>query len=362
MPKQIFSTQRYLQKRSEVIQPKNQAKGRREWIVSRGLCHYRLFSLTDIPLARREKALQLQIQQWSPFREYASYSVWEKSGQVQVWIWDKQLQQEQVAESGQKKITVLPETVLHSFPTTNTLQLIQCIEGVEGQIWQEGILVGSRWWANSPHQKEWAQFQRTHGLPANPNLPPLLESSLLERPWGRTKRSFNKFVFLYQESTWVTLGAAIFTMLFSWQVASFFKWQQALTQTQTQIDQLNESVGPVLTARTQALADKQRFKQLLLLNPYPSQLELITTIAQEISPKKVFMVNWSYQMGQLTFIIKSAYKLDPTYYIKTLQAKPFFKEVKAEARGGPKRLFISTKVEPMILKEQEKQKKKGSAR
>jgi len=346
MPKPVFLNQRYLQRHNDVVLPQKKKKGR-QWVVSRGLCHYHLFTLTDIPLARRESVLQLQIKQWSPFAKYGSYLVWRK-GQVQVWIWNQQLQQDRCTEVGLKKVTVLPETILRPPPKGDAIQLVQCLEGVEGQFWKGGLLVGSRWWASSPSQTEWAHFQRAHALPANPTIPPIVEGQLLERPWGRTKKNIGQLAFLYQQSTWIILIAAIFTMLFSWQSVSIFKWQQALAQIQTQIDELNDSVGPILTSRTQALADKQRFDKLLTLNPYPSQLELMTQVAEQLSAKKARFNSWSYQMGQLKFTIQSSDRLDSTDYIRKFQSQRFFNEVKAQAKNNSKQLVMNMDVKPSI--------------
>jgi hypothetical protein len=346
MSKPAYSNQRYLQKHNEVVLPQKKKKSR-QWVVSRRLCHYRLLTLTDIPLARRENVLQLQIQQWSPFTKYASYSVWRK-GQVQVWIWDQQLQQNRLTEVGLKKATVLPEPILRPPPKGDAIQLVQCLEGVEGQIWKEGLLIGSRWWADSPTEMEWAHFQRAHTLPANPTIPPMIEGPLLERPWGRSKKNVGQLAFLYQQSTWITLVAAIFMMLFSWQGVSIFKWQQALAQIQTQIDELNDSVSPILTSRTQALADKQRFEKLLSLNPYPSQLQLMTKVAQQLPAKKARFKSWSYQMGQLKFTIASPNRLDSTYYIKKFQSTRFFNEIKAEAKNNSRRIIMNMGVKPIV--------------
>ena len=115
--------------------PQKKRKGRRDWVISRGLCHYRFFSLTDIPNARQDSVLQLKLKQWSPFQEYASYQVWQ-GGHVQVWIWDQQKLQNELTEIGLKRAIILPETLLHARPSTDEIQLLRCLEGVEGRIWK----------------------------------------------------------------------------------------------------------------------------------------------------------------------------------------------------------------------------------
>ena len=344
MSKRLFSTRRYLHKRNELITPPATRKGRREWIISRGLCYYRLFSLHDIPAARRESVLQLQIKQWSPFREYDRYCVWQ-GGQVQVWIWDKPQQQDMLTDVGIKQAAVMPETVLYTRQTTDTVLLVQCLEGVEGQVWKNGLLVGSRWWAQVPESREWINFQRMHSLPANDNIPPALEEPLLERPW-RQKKNYVSHLNVFQEPLLVILGAAVFTILLSWQITHIWIWQQALGQVQTQVDKLQDSITPILTARTQALENKKHFENLLTFNPYSSQLEILTLVAEKLPPRQeAKILEWFYQLGELRFILEVK-KIDPAFYINTFQTQPLFTEIKTKTGKGKKsnRISISMKL------------------
>ena len=352
MHRRRFSMPRYLQRRYDVILPPARAKGRREWVISRGLCHYRCFVLNDIPVNRRETVLQLQIQQWSPFSEYGSYIVW-LGEQAQVWIWDQVIQQNRWLEIGVNKASLLPETVLQIRPTTEetTTQLLQCIEGYEGQIWQQGVLVSSRWWLNKPDQAEWSLFQRAQGLDTHSPLPLAVEAPLLNRPWGRTPNRWSKLSWLYKESTWIMLGVAIITVIFTGETISIVKWQRAVNQIQQQIEELNNEVTPILTARTQAIANQQRFEQITALSmAHPLQLQLMANIAEKL-PKKgqVRFINWSYQFKELRFTIEADEPLDPTKYIKIFQSLPFLTEVKVDTFTDPKKLILKMRVEPSKL-------------
>jgi len=340
MPKQRFSPQRYLQKRDEVVTPKT--KRRSDWVICRSLCYYRLFSLTDIPAARRDSVLQLKIEQFSPFKDYASYIVWQGK-QAQVWIWDNQQQQTLLMETGLKKASCLPETLLQQRPYQNTLQLLQCMEGFEGQIWKDGVLIGSSWWATIPDEIQWANFQRAHSLPATDGVPSPIEEPLLKRPWGRSKKHFSRFRF-YQERIWITLGAAIVSVVVSWQMVSVWKWQQAIQPLQAQIDQLTENIVPILNARNQAVADKQQVEQIRALVPYPSQLELMTQVAEKLPRGKAKLVEWDYQTGELRVTIETN-RVDHTFYVTTFQAIPLFSEVKAETGRKSNQIVISLQID-----------------
>jgi len=332
MQKRLFSTRRYLQRSNDIITPPGGGKRRCEWVISRSLCYYQLFSLEEIPAARRDDVLQLKIKQWSPFSDYATYSVWQ-GGQAQVWIWDQQQQQRLFTETGIKKAYCLPETVLCSRLNTDTAQLIQCLEGVEGQIWKKGLLMGSHWWKEMPNETQWVHFQRSHSLPITDNVPTSpLEQDLLKRPWGKNKKYLNRFQ-LYQEQIWVTLGVTIFTVLLTWQTVNLWQWQQAIKPLQTQVEELSDNIAPILSARTQALAEKNQSEQLLALDIYPSQLELLTQVAEKLPRKNTTLIEWFYQTGELRFTVETD-QLDPTFYVKTFQKNPLFKDVNAKPGIG----------------------------
>lgn len=296
-----------------------------------------MFSLFTIPIANRESALQLKIKQWSPFQDYASYIVWHK-GQAQVWIWDQTHVHTQLSASGIKKALVMPETVLQAPPTEDTVRLVTCLEGVEGQIWRQGRLVGSRWWPQVPPQIEWAHFQRTHGVTPLSPLPEPLVQPLLERPWGRPKAAVSQL--FYQEFFWVTAGVAIFTVLLTWHMISLWQWQHAITSVQQRIEALQEKVAPILAARTQAINDKRFSEQVLKLVRYPTQLELIAQVAEQLPQhKETHLVTWAYQTGRLDLSVQTK-QLDPISYVKTFQAVELFKDVRAEISTKANRMEV----------------------
>lgn len=333
MRKPLFSVQRYLQRRTEVTYPTQRSRGKREWVLARSLCHYRLISLEDVPLAKRDSVLQLHIKQWSPFQDYASYPVWYSNGLIQVWIWDKKIQQEQMNQLGLKKVVAIPETVLRPRSSIDTVQLIQCLEGVEAQIWQQGLLKASRWWAQMPSLTDWIQFQRTHNLPIQTTLPEPIESPLLARPWGKPRTNIAHFG-AAQETTLVMVALSILACIFTWQSVSLWQWYQATQQLQQQIDQFTDRVEPLLQARNEAINYKQRIDELMRLNPYPSQLEVVhQVLAQLPHNDKTKLLEWLYQAGELRITLESD-KLDPTFYVKTFQKLPQFTNVSAELGSG----------------------------
>jgi len=342
MRKRLFSSQRYQQKQNEIIPPKLK-KGRCEWIVSRALCHYRLFSLADIPIAHRDTVLGLKIRQWCPFQEYGSYIVWQKN-EAQVWVWDQSRQQSAQLEANIKSARIFPESIMRPRLTDEGVQFLKCLEGIEAQVWKNGRLSTSHWWSNLPSQAEWEIFQRAQGLTVTPELPEVVDSPLLTKAWGKSKTGLSQFD-LRNEPLWIFLGASIFVILLSWQLVTLYKWDEATKQIQYQIENLNEKAYPILNARNKAIADKRRAEDLYALNAYPSQLEIMATVTDILnslrqSPR---FIEWHYQIGSLRFIFETSSEiLNSSAYVEKFQSVPFFREVKPPEQGNRRNQFSMT--------------------
>jgi hypothetical protein len=282
-----------------------------------------------------------QIRQWSPFSEYVSYVVW-KNAQAQVWVWERKQQLQAFEQVEIKSALSLPESVLRARLEQDGIRLVRCLTGVEGQVWQQGILSASRWWLQMPNLLEWNNFLRTHGFEVVNTVPEALVMSLLDKPWGKPRGRFSGTQ-LRQERLWVLLGAAVFILLFSWQLITIWKWQQGLSEVQTQIDALSTETTPILDARTQTLADKITVERLMGLNRYPSQLELMAQVAEKLPRNGAKLVEWFYQAGELRFTVESA-AIDPRFYVEAFQSVPIFQEVKSETNNNPNQIVMSMKL------------------
>jgi len=341
----LFSPRRYFQKKDSAAPKTVGGWGKRQWIVSRSLCLYRRFVLEDVPPGEMTGALNLRIQQWSPFEETGRYVVWDKK-RAHVWIWDEVLCREARVEAGVKKTRVLPETVLHP-SREKGLYFISCLEGVEAQVWQDNRLMASRWWGESPTEDEWARFLLANDL--NPNLQKLdpQEPEWLKRPWGRSSGGRARLS-LWHERAWLYLGLAGFSFLLVWQGASTWKWRQAAMALEERAAALTAEMEPGLEARAKAMEALSDVEKLLALDVYPHQIQLMAVAAEKFPAKGMRLVEWRYNKGHLTFTVQGQEKkdLDPRYYVKAYQEVPFFKDVSAEEGSQPNHLVVETTVTP----------------
>jgi len=336
MRKPLFLPRRYQQRLADTIPPSD-GNGRREWVISRALCHYRCFDLREIPVNRRDAVLQMYVQQWNPFANGDSFSVW-KQNVAQTWVWDSSKIETAQLEQNIKNPYVMPETLLR--PTLeNGVQLLKCLDGIEGQIWRDNILIASRWWAQLPEIKEWQTFLRAyHAIESTDS--PLQDVAFLEKPWGKARSAFRSSGLL-QERWLIAILAVVFISAFIWEGVFVSKWHAAYMNLQTDIAELNEKANPILEAKTQTIHEQKHVERLLGLNVYPNNLEIMAKIVEKL-PQMIKMIDWHYQTGEVSFTIEGA-PLEPSYYVSTYQAIPLFSDVKSSSKMA-NQLTVSMKV------------------
>lgn len=101
----------------------------------------------DAPRARTDaralKAVDLAKATRTPFVNPAYYLDW-GANSVGVWSWPAELTDRLDGFEGR----AAPETVLHGHG--EGARLVQCLDGFEGQIFENGELAASRWWPHQP--------------------------------------------------------------------------------------------------------------------------------------------------------------------------------------------------------------------
>ena len=122
-------------------------------IISRALCAFeRIRSSADVSAAKRRKAAELQARLNSPFEQPGLFLV--ESGEDFIgWTWDAKAFESQ---SGLPVRFGVPESADLNLP--DGLHLLKSIDGYEGRLVEDGKLVQSRWWPQSPTPGDWRLF------------------------------------------------------------------------------------------------------------------------------------------------------------------------------------------------------------
>ena len=105
------------------------------------------------------RAARFKLEQSKPFVRTRSRLVRDGKPSLYAgaWTWDaSRLTAENKAVDTYQAI---PET-LARIPLTSGVRLATCLEGVEGEVWENGVLTASRWWPAPPELKDWQLFLR----------------------------------------------------------------------------------------------------------------------------------------------------------------------------------------------------------
>jgi len=303
------------------------------------LCRFQSFDLAQVPAAKREQALKLELERWSPYLVSGYYIAWSGDSAL-VWCWDDERVQRALAASkvNPRRLSVVPETLLHP-PQAKGLRLMRCLEGYEAQLWDDHRLVQSRWWPALPAAMEWLAFQRDASLPSDQQtgtVPSPVAQPLQAHPWVRAVGMdvHGQRTRLVER---LALGLGILTLALPtlWYGLGMIKLQQAHDQLDARIGQLDRRARPILVARSQALDEIARIQALRRLYLRPDPLVLMAKVAEILPRNDAHIKEWKYQDGKLKLTIAASAPLSTIYLVEAFQKVGYFDGVRALASHEP---------------------------
>lgn len=313
-------------------------------MLSRPLFRFGRFDLKHVAKAQRTKALQIQIRQWSPYGKTGQYVVFGQDHAL-VWAWDAdRLSADLTTQKLKSSSTrVIPETLLH-ITLLSGLRLVECLDGVEGQLWQNQRIVHSRWWTEPPSLDDWLNFQRDAGIAPelDGGLPQVQKLTWLKRPWADTEDLTRGQGSVFRHETWVIRGMTALLLVFTvWSGVELIKMWQATLHSKIQLAELEQRAQPRLEARRKTLESLSRIETLQATNPYPTQLALMTAVALSLSPESAYLTEWDFRSGKLKITIASANKLTSGLLVKKLQDIGWFRNVQAGTSNDANTLTLT---------------------
>lgn len=330
------------------VQRPDSGFGKAEWVLARGLCHFKMINLSHVPLNERAQALSLQIGQFSPHAESDRYALW-RDGRAMVWYWDRESVRRSMrdAELAPERVRVLPESVLYA-PGTSGLRLIRNLQGVEGQFWQEGLLLQSRWWKDVPGAAEWLAFQRDLALNVETRqaeVPPPLGLELHHAP-QLVSSAGNEGANWRDERVVYTLLVLALFMPTAWIGAMLIKSDLARRAVLDLTAELEGKAMPQINAREQALLVATRAQALRNLDPYPNQLELMARVAGSLPKGATYLKEWDFRDGKLKIVlVMQNDAFSSSALVDALQKAGGFDNVQAASGTDPKVLVINMDVD-----------------
>ena len=331
-------------------------------MLSRGLCRYNRFDLNRLPASKRKAALALQLPQWSPYPD-GNYAIIWQNGCAGVWCWDSGRIDAEIQKHGRtsKSQQKIPETLLRA-PAQTGLRLQKCLDGVEGQYWQDTQLVASRWWPQRPDQHAWLAFQRDCGITPEEqeNASNLQDMPLLAKPWAKitTLAGSTDDMPVAEISLYGTLLLALglVTVFLGLQ---HHQINRAIAERGSELAAIKSKAASVFAARETALSALARVKSIDVIEPYPQPLVLMEAVA-EMLPKEggVYVREWDMTENRLKISVSSPdANIAGANYVQAIEKTGRFADIQIITDVDPKLTSFSMRILPADPETQEKQSK-----
>ena len=333
------------------------------WIVGRGLSMYRSEDFSNVPRNRRRAALDLKLPLWSPFARTGHHCVWE-GGRAMVWFWDADAVAADAAGPGtpdgfaaaKTPPRIVPETVF--LPRmADGVHLQVCREGFELQHWRENVLERAYWFPQRPDEAriqsvlaQWgADTEGAQPAPPHPALQGRMSdgqastADLVREPWSSspTPREWLEA----NERPLATGVLMVLLLTATWHEARYWQARHLQQAAEADFAATQQDLNPILSARNELLALRNRNLAVTEILGEPSQAYLMGAVDRAIPSADARFRQWSYQRPELTVVISDE-NPDLIAYIRSLADEPMFDEVVAEQGRRENEIQITMRVRP----------------
>lgn len=304
------------------------------WVPQRSGLKHTVFTIpAQLQNRKKKSALQLKVEAWSPFSNTAYAVAW-SGNKASVYAWDQDMLSRRIIDLGfdPNKCDVVPEAFLKE-PHTDGIRIINCIEGIEAQLWNNGFLESTRWWPATPPKFEWSLFARSTGEPASSGIPLAQNPNWMDFPWHRVQLSGDILTQVLRNERIVVTGCAILLAPCLFLASEWLTYSAMTAQLSTSIATIEAESRPVRLDRAKALTALDAAEDLFSLTRYPPQIEILSRAHNLLRPYPVTLSTWDYDEGILEFGILSDADTDARIFISAFEADPLFSSVRASTVG-----------------------------
>ena len=323
------------------------------WIIGRRFLRHNLFEIAEtLPEGKRRSALTLLVRKWSPFAA-TQFAVQWQGNKASVYAWDGTEVNDAIAAAGEDpgRVTPWPETFFRP-PGFDAAGLAEMSEGLEGQVWKQGLLVATRWWPEAPPAREWVMFLRGAGLdltrdPASLR-PAQSNSELLTAPWTSQNTPISNIWGLVQNSRVAAIAATIIAAPFFYFIAEAAVLSVGTLRAESAIAGMNGANQSLRADRSSALANLDAVSSYLSLEKFPPQFDLIAAATDLIKDKKVSIAEWGFDSGNLDLVLQADHPLDAALFIEAFEKDDHFSGVSGTLGNQERELHLRMQVDPRI--------------
>ena len=309
--------------------------------LSRALYRCKVLPLAQVAPAERRAVVRNLLLAWAPF-DQAEYRVaWQGDAALAV-AWDRTVVEGLLSSAGgSASVTVWPETFLRAPPDKDVLRVLQCLEGIEAQLWRGGSLHASRWWPEQPEESDAQAWLRSLGpATAASGLPAISPVAWRHRPWAEL-HSLDGLSSTSSRLERMAVGTALagFAALTGAQAHQWLAAYEAGQTTQRDRQRLLLEAAPVLAARDRAEALAREAQRLAEQMNGVSPLDVLLHLSDVLPARGVTLKELELSGPQLRLAIELAPDLQRSALVKDLQAGGWLSKV-SEARDNSNRGWV----------------------
>jgi hypothetical protein len=296
-------------------------------VVSRALCGFRRITL---PNGSRNavKAALLQAERDAPSANNLAQIVQDPQDKTLAGLWTWPAPEIKNGETAPSIPRSFPETLVRT-PLSSGQRLVDCLDGVEGQVWDDGVLMASRWWPKPPSQSQWLAFMRSARLKTDEmdlTLPPISEV-----PWRKDLPFLQGIIDLGQSLATpmrlLVVSGAVLGAAFIYSGTQYLHYQQTLRELRAEITVRKEVVSDVLADRNQAVQNLKSINTMARMVDSTALLSGIAGVLEKVQGEDMQISSVSLSDGQLRVIVKGKPEINGAALVKALEDSAAIKQV-----------------------------------
>lgn len=312
--------------------PFKRLTGGTEYVLSRRFCSFRSKKIESRRLTRDlVRSVILEAVTASAYTDALAY-VTSADNTLGVWTWDNDDLVGVLPSSARRQ--AVPETLYHR--PVEGFALRSCIEGVEGQFWQSGALIASRWWPQSPSASEWSVFRRAVGVATAEDdfVPPPITQGFdksTRRPRNLTPISDRiKLVSPKEIGLLFASALSIPSIYFLASAANLSLEARSLGTQKQKLEEATKGRAQLSRDIAEMRQELTAFQGLFRTNDPLSSLE---AVVREVTARNGEVQRLTFQEGMLSIQFETEGALDEREFVSALEAQSSLREATVRRQG-----------------------------
>ena len=283
-------------------------------LMPRGQCSFRRIKLSG----NRKKALQaaaFRVRQESDSSENKFTIIADANGK-KASVWGFRTHDNHAGR-------YIPESISFK-PMSAGARIVKLTEGYEGQVWEQGSLIASRWWIKPPSPKGWVSFLHSFENPQESNyqkipdiqeLPYRTNFPIFEMDQARAAQLFSPA----NLGGIVALGLICGALFISGQ---FLRNEMTLRTVEGDIEALSTVTSQISAERRQALANIRQSQKYTAIGHSGTVLLGLADASLVLDKKGLLIEKMTMRSGAFEIQMRSSGEIDIPALVMALEAQP----------------------------------------